>query len=158
MNFNFAAVVTCANRVCPDLYDRPRVIESALVYALTETMALPGTRVASVRSYFEQTIVPALLSKLGVFNEEIVINIDRARGLAESLWMIRYYAAFPTALRITPQCGFVDAFVRADVFLTPEQHEFLNKYKVEIAKVYQLLATADMMSDNMIARASVIGL
>lgn len=114
--------------------DRPMVLGAATATVVSRLTSVPTEAIDNLRIYLLSNENNELDRAISLINETSVINAIHTKELAISLWKLRYYAAHPKCIAQTDlRYGFVDSLVNTAECLSAKDHEFLNKYKEEIA-------------------------
>lgn len=86
-------------------------VSLALGVAVGMSAQLPKARPASLTSYFIETEQIAVQTQVAEFNENIVIDLDKAAQVARAIWLVRAGLAMPMPMIDTQD-------IQGDLFAT----------------------------------------
>jgi hypothetical protein len=130
--------------------DQGRIVAMAVALAVAATAPLPSTPVDDASEYFLQQVNQQAIELISELNESVIFASKLALEFTQQFWKQRYYSAHPKCMiesNFTSQLDSLLNVERVETFdfstimsgglfvLALDTVRFLNKYKVEIAKV-----------------------
>jgi len=130
--------------------DQGRIVAMAVAKVVAATSPLPSTPVDDIAEYYMQQVNPQAVERISELNEGVIFAAKLALEFTQQFWKQRYYAAHPQclikanfnqSLESLLNQDRIEAFdfntiVSGGLFvLSLDTVRFLNKYKVEIAKL-----------------------
>jgi hypothetical protein len=133
MNIIFTEFSRTVDSTIRDSSLRSKILAAAIGQGASYLSAIPSTEVESPANHFNSIILPEVRTTISLFNENTVFDCKAAVEFARAFWMIRYTAAHPTSRPCyTLSYSFFDSVSSVEVFVSPEQYNFLNENKEEI--------------------------
>lgn len=130
--------------------DQGRIVAMAVAMSAAAYAPLPSSAVEDISEFYEQQVRAQVVQRISALNEGVVFAANLALEFTMQFWKQRYYAAHPQCLVESNLSLSLDSLLNKDrvetfdfntimsgglFVLSLDTVRFLNKYKVEIAKL-----------------------
>jgi len=105
------------------------VVSLAAAIAVSDTLSLPQGKLLELEAYYSNNLIYRVETYFDALNEELIIDLDVARKVARSFWMIRAYAQQGYADKVILAKGtntFIEKFLNVQMYLSEDIVTFLN--------------------------------
>lgn len=142
MNLAYQQLNTALPQLPAGAIVRNQVMAAAIALAISARLPLPSGPVQDVENHWNFHVAGLLNDPLSEINEGAVFDIKAAVAFARQFWLLRYASAHPSAqLSFADQSpfGFFDTLAGVALYVSPENHAFVNEHK---ACIFQLAVLA----------------
>jgi len=146
MSLNFAALTAKVSNKVTNVADRRCVLSAAVAQYIANCLPLPSSCVDDLENHYNMNVKSQVLDTLGPLNEQLVLDVKVVQDYTRKYWLLRYNTLYPVSAVKTYHSatyGYFDTMMGVGVYIDPEQHAFVNQYKMEILEAYKDLCLMD---------------
>lgn len=97
-NLKYQAVAELARDRVADQAQIKTVLSIAAAVALSRSVPLPSSAVEDAYAYWASSACFQLMNGAAAINEQLILNVDLVGEVGRSMWLMRYFNAYPMSV------------------------------------------------------------